>query len=105
MSITYASPDHSPEDPGGILKESLAMGAGFPGPAADALLAWTLRLAPEVDAQAAARALIRRYGLVAGSEDTPHAQLIRLLHETAERGTAFAGAGRRRGGWRGRRGS
>ena len=61
---TYTSPDHSPEDPGGILKESLAMGADFPGPAEDALLAWTLRLAPEVDTQAAARTLIQRYGLM-----------------------------------------
>ena len=102
---TYTSPDHSPEDPGGILKESLAMGADFPGPAEDALLAWTLRLAPEVDTQAAARTLVQRYALAPAEGDSPHARLIALLHETADKGTAFAGAGRRRGGWRGRRGS
>jgi len=101
---TYTSPDHSPEDPGGILKESLAMGADFPGPAEDALLAWTLRLAPEVDTQAAARTLIQRYGLMREDGASPHARLVALLHETAETGTAWAGAGRRRGGWRGRRG-
>lgn len=104
---TYTSPDHSPEDPGGILKEQFAMGAAFPGPAEDALLAWTLRLAPEVDTQAAARTLIQRYGLAEGEGegDSPHARLVRLLRETADKGTAFAAAGRRRGGWRGRRGS
>ncbi len=105
MGIKYVSPDHTPEDPGAILKDSLAMGADFPGPAEDALLAWTLRLEPEIDMQAAARTLIERYGLARGEGESPHARLIALLHETADKGTAFAGAGRRRGGWRGRRGS
>lgn len=104
MPIHYASPHHSPEDPGGLIHEALSMGAAFPGPAEDLLLAWTLRLAPELDPQQAARHLLERYALTQeGAEGEPLARLVALLEQTAEQGMTWAGAGRRRGGWRSRR--
>ena len=96
--ITYVSQYDSPEDPQGIMKQTLAMGAEFPGPAADVFLAWTLRLGLDADVAAAARKLIADYGL----DEVPdhggeHARLIALLREAAEGKTMTA---RRRGGTR-----
>ena len=42
MATKYLSPHHSPDDPGGVIREVLLMGPEFPGPAEDAMLAWEL---------------------------------------------------------------
>lgn len=101
MTIRYHGVYDSPEDPQGIIKMSLEMGAEFPGPAEDVLLAWTLRLGEDADVPAAARKLIADYGVAempAGNEQ--HARLIELLKETAKGREIQA---RRRGGAAGRK--
>jgi hypothetical protein len=32
MATKYLSPHHSPDDPGGVIREVLLMGPEFPGP-------------------------------------------------------------------------
>jgi hypothetical protein len=99
--IKYVSLFDSPEDPQGIIKQSLDMGADFPGPAPDVFLAWTLRLGLNADVAAAAAKLAEDYGLrkkppIAGE----HGKLVALLLEAAE-GRQITP--RRRGGARRRR--
>jgi hypothetical protein len=101
MAVRYTSQFHSAEDPGGLIGEALSLGADFPGPAEDLLLAWSLRLADNLPAPEAARRLLERYSV--GSATLPGAagRLVELLRQTAA--TDPQAAGRRRGGWRGRR--
>jgi hypothetical protein len=114
MAITYTSKYHAPEDPGGIIGEILNMGAEFPGPARDALLGWTLRLADGQDPAAAARAVLEKYGLAEGpAPEGACGELVGLLRETADYSQARlkthmcrpegAHRGRRRGGRKARR--
>lgn len=103
MGVKYVSPHDSPEDPGGLIREVLDLGAAFPGPAEDVMLSWTLRLGDEQPPAATARILLVRYGL----EEAPLPEgacgrLVALLREVAEDRRSEQ-AGRRRGGWRGRR--
>lgn len=84
MAITYTSRFHSDDDPGGVLGEILTMGAAFPGPAEDALLGWTLRLADTVDPAAAARRILAKYNYDTGvTPDGPCGDLVRMLREAA----------------------
>ncbi|HKY96005.1 MAG TPA: hypothetical protein VJL84_11905 [Kiloniellales bacterium] len=102
MAVRYVSRHHSPEDPGGLIAEALALGADFPGPAEDLLLAWSLRLADDLPAQEAARRLIERHGLATAAVYPGAAgRLVELLRQAAA--SDPAASGRRRGGWRGRR--
>ena len=101
MTIKCHGPYDSPEDPQGILKMSLEMGAEFPGPAEDVLLAWTLRLGIDADVAAAARKLLEDYKVAEMPRgNDQHARLIALLEEVAEGRKMQA---RRRGGAMGRR--
>ncbi|GAB5468125.1 MAG: hypothetical protein Kilf2KO_11550 [Rhodospirillales bacterium] len=102
MAVRYTSPHHSEEDPGGLVREVLELGADFPGPAADIFLSWSLRLADDVPAAVAAERLLERYGL----RETPRpsgacGELVALLLQAAE-GTGNT-PNRRRGGWRAKR--
>lgn len=111
MAVTYTSKHHSPQDPGGVIREVLDMGADFTGPAKDVLLAWVLRLEDGLDPAAAARNLIGAYGL---ADEPPAAgargELITLLRETAAFGMERLAArtcrprSQRRRGRRARRG-
>lgn len=102
MAVTYTSPHHSPEDPGGLIGEALGLGEAFRGPAEDLLLSWTLRLPDELPVALAARRLIERYGLERREPpDGPAGRLVVLLQEAAN--TREGLRPRRRGGWRGRR--
>lgn len=84
MGITYTSPHHSKDDPGGLIRETLDMGADFPGPARDALLSWILRLGDDADAAVAAKTLLARYGYAEGPvPDGACGELVMLLRETA----------------------
>jgi len=103
MAVTYTSKHHSPEDPGGLIREVLDLGPEFPGPARDVLLTWMMRLDEDADPSAAARALIARYGLDhTPSKAGPCAELVALLRETAtypqERLNSHLCRPRRRGG-------
>lgn len=103
MAVKYVSEHDSPEDPGGLIREVLDLGEAFAGPAEDVLLSWSLRLGDGLEAATAARLLLLRYGLE--EKPTPPGaggRLVTLLREAAE-GRAPEHAGRRRGGWRGRR--
>lgn len=101
MAVRYVSGHHAPDDPGGLIAEALALGADFPGPAEDLLLAWSLRLADDLPAQEAAKQLIERLGLANATPAGAAGRLVELLRQTAAAdGTK---SGRRRGGWRGRR--
>ena len=96
MAIKYDSAHHSPEDPGGLVKQALDMGAEFPGPAEDILLAWMLRLGGEGAAPAAAARLLVAYGIAEGPPPPgPVGRLVALLRETAASPLC---APRRRGG-------
>ena len=79
MAVRYVSRHHSPEDPGGLIAEALALGADFPGPAEDLLLAWSLRLAEDLPAQEAARRLIERHGLAAAALPGAAGRLVAAL--------------------------
>ena len=84
MPITYTSKFHSDDDPGGVLGEILTMGEAFPGPAEDALLGWTLRLADDVDPADAARRILARHHFDTGdAPDGACGELVRLLREAA----------------------
>jgi hypothetical protein len=101
MAVRYVSRHHTPEDPGGLIGEALWLGADFPGPAEDLLLAWSLRLADDLPAQEAARRLIERHGLATTALPGAAGRLVELLRQTAAADPKASG--RRRGGWRGRR--
>lgn len=97
MSVTHTSAHHSPDDPGGLIREAFNMGAEFPGPAQDLLLAWLLSLGNEIDPAQAARRLIVAYDI----ENTPPpagpcGELAALLRQTAETDSQQLTAGRRR---------
>jgi hypothetical protein len=97
---------HEAEDPQGLIRQVLAMGEEFPGPARDVLLSWLIELKDRVEPASAAAILIERHGLSATTfPATPRGELIRLLHETARYSPAQLreSGGRRRGGARGRR--
>ncbi len=94
-----------PEDPHGLIRQVLAMGEEFPGPAGDVLLSWLLQLKDRMEPAVAAKTLIERHGLAeAALPPGPLGELVRLLRETAlyspERLSELAS--RRRGGRRGR---
>ena len=94
------------EDPHGLIRQVLAMGDEFPGPARDVLLSWLLELKDRIDPASAAATLIERHHLSGPPfPATPRGELIRLLHETVRYSPAELRetGGRRRGGWRGRR--
>src|SRR3546814_10788799 len=59
LMVRYLSEHDSPDDPGGLIREVLQMGAEFPGPAEDVVLAWILRLGEGRDPGEAAKRLIR----------------------------------------------
>ena len=85
MVIKYVSPHDSPDDPGGLIKEVLDMGAEFPGPAEDILVAWTLRLADTCDPAEAAQRLLQAYGIAEGpAPDNAAGKVITLLRQAAQ---------------------
>ncbi len=102
MSITYTSPLHCPEDPGGLVQETLNLGDDFPGPAEDILVSWSLRLDEGLSPQAASQRLLHRLGLAEGP--LPAGACGRLV-ELLRQATRNSGErpSRRRGGWRSRR--
>ncbi len=103
--IAPSNASGEPEDPHGLIRQVLAMGDEFPGPAGDVLLSWLLELKDRLDPATAARTLIERHGLGEGAlPQGPLGELIRLLRETAQYSPERLGelAGRRRGGRRGR---
>jgi len=84
MAIKYVSEFDSPEDPGGLIREVLDMGADFLGPAEDILLTWTLRLDPALDPAIAARRLLESYEVEKRDlADTEAGRLITLLRQAA----------------------
>ena len=102
MGVKYVSPHDNPDDPGGLIREVLDLGALFTGPAEDTLLSWLLRLPPGVDATQAANNLLARYKLREGPpRDGATGKLIALIEQAAS-GELPRSRGRR-GGWRGRR--
>lgn len=105
MAIKYISANDSPDDPGGLIKEILDMGAEFPGPAEDILVAWMLRLGEDRDPAAAARRLLDSYGIAEGPlPDDACGRVVELLRQAADfPQTRLAGHLRRRGGPGGRR--
>ena len=85
MAIKYVSVNDSPDDPGGLIKEVLDMGAEFPGPAEDILVAWMLRLGQGQDPAEAARRLLDSYGIAEGElPDDARGRVIGLLRQAAE---------------------
>jgi hypothetical protein len=95
-----------PEDPKALIRQTLEMGDEFPGPAPDILLSWMLSLSVGIDAATAARTLVERYA-EAMAAPVSHPAAIRLremLRETASLAGQPTRAGKRRGGWQGRRG-
>ena len=100
MAVRYLSPHHSPDDPGGVIKEVLLMGAEFPGPAEDVILSWTIRLDSGRDASQSAARLIEAYGLAEGPlPEGACGRVVELLREAARSPAGAAlGTRRRRGG-------
>src|SRR3546814_12884508 len=83
--VRYLSEHDSPDDPGGLIREVLQMGAEFPGPAEDVVLAWILRLGEGRDPGEAATRLITDYE--PDREPPPPGacgRLVAILRETAE---------------------
>jgi len=106
MAVIYTSKHHSPEDPGGLIREILDMGPYFTGPAQDAFTSWLLRLGDEIDPAVAARSLLARYDLTAAPQpNDARGALIGLLREAAaySRGRMEAHLCRPRGAHRRRR--
>jgi hypothetical protein len=88
MTIKYLSEHHSPDDPGGLIKEVLEMGAAFPGPAEDIVLAWMLRLEDGRDPAEVAARLMEAYGIADG--DLPEGacgRVVDILRQTAAFGS------------------
>ncbi len=84
MATRYLSPHHSPDDPGGVIKEVLLMGPEFPGPAEDVMLAWTLRLGTDRDPAGAAERLLEAYGVAQGPlPEGACGKLVDLLRQAA----------------------
>jgi hypothetical protein len=101
MAIKFISPHHSPDDPGGLIKEVLLMGPEFPGPAEDIMLAWTLHLSADRDPAEAAARLLEAYGVAAGPlPDGACGRLVDLLRQAADSGGARPCSPRRRRGRR-----
>jgi hypothetical protein len=101
MVTRYLSPHHSPDDPGGVIREVLLMGPEFPGPAEDVMLAWTLRLGPDLDPADAAKRLLAAYELSEGPlPDGACGKLVDLLRQPADSGGRATGRPVRRGGRR-----
>ena len=101
MAIRFLSPHHSPDDPGGLIKEAIGMGPDFPGPAEDLMLAWALRLGADLDPAAAAARLLAAYGCAEGPlPKDARGRLIDLLRQAAESHDAPPCAPRRRRGRR-----
>jgi hypothetical protein len=104
MATKYLSPHHSPDDPGGVIREVLLMGPEFPGPAEDVIVAWTLRLGVDRDPADSAKRLLATYELAEGPlPDGACGKLVDLLRQAA--GSRDLAAGRpvrpvRRGGRR-----
>ncbi len=101
MATKYLSPHHSPDDPGGVIREVLLMGPEFPGPAEDVIVAWTLRLGVDRDPADAAKRLLATYELAEGPlPDGACGKLVDLLRQTASSRDLAAGRPVRRGGRR-----
>ncbi len=101
MVTKYLSPHHSPDDPGGVIREVLLMGPEFPGPAEDVILAWTLRLSVDRDPADAAKGLLATYELAEGPlPDGACGKLVDLLRQAASSGDLAANRPVRRGGRR-----
>ena len=101
MATRYLSPHHSPDDPGGVIREVLLMGPEFPGPAEDVMLAWTLRLGVDRDPADSARRLLETYELADGPlPDGACGKLVDLLRQAADSAGRAAGRPARRGGRR-----
>lgn len=103
MAVKYLSEHHSPDDPGGLIKEVLEMGAAFPGPAEDIVLAWMLRLADDQDPAAVAGRLLEAYGIAAGPlPEGACGKVVDILRQTAafgsERLQSHLSKPKRRGG-------
>ncbi len=105
--VEYVSRYHTPDDPGGLIREVLEMGPAFPGPAPDLLLSWVLRLEADADPGAIAKKLLADYGIAEGPPpEGACGELVTLLREVAEYGIGrLHGAvkPKRRGGWRSKR--
>ncbi len=102
MAVTYTSRFHCPEDPGGLVQETLAMGSAFPGPAEDVLVSWSLRLDEDLPPARAASRLLERLDLSDGPlPEGACGRLVALLRQAAVEPDEKAA--RRRGGRRGRR--
>ena len=87
MATKYLSPHHSPDDPGGVIREVLLMGPEFPGPAEDVILAWTLRLSVDRDPADAAKKLLETYDLTEGPlPEGACGKLVDLLRQAAGSG-------------------
>ena len=100
MAVRYLSPHHSPDDPGGVIKEVLLMGPEFPGPAEDVILSWTIRLAADQDASEAAARLLEAYEIAEGPlPEGACGRVVALLREAAT-GKSASSAPRRRSGRR-----
>ncbi len=83
--VRYLSKHHSPEDPGGLIREVLQAGGDYTGPAEDVILSWMLRLDDGQDPAAVARHLLAAYGCEEGAPPGGSAgRVIQLLRETAE---------------------
>ena len=84
MATKYLSPHHSPDDPGGVIREILLMGPEFPGPASDVILAWTLRLGTDRDPALAAKQLLATYDLTEGPlPEGACGEVVDLLRQAA----------------------
>ena len=106
MATKYLSPHHSPDDPGGVIKEILLMGPEFLGPAEDVILGWTLRLGADLDPADAAKRLLAAYELAEGPlPEGACGTLVDLLRQAANsRELAASRPVRRRGRRRGQNG-
>ncbi len=101
MATKYLSPHHSPDDPGGVIREVLLMGPEFPGPAEDVIVAWTLRLGVDRDPADSAKRLLATYELAEGPlPDGACGKLDDLLRRAASSRDLAAGRPVRRGGRR-----
>jgi hypothetical protein len=97
MPITYASPHHSRDDPGGLIWEAIDMGPEFHGPAEDLVLAWIMRLDADCDPAAAAARLLAAYGLAdRPAPEGATGRLVELLREAAASPSQHLSTGARR---------